>query len=46
MELLQSQVGRDMSLGDWIADGVGAAVGIGFWKAWTIVAGITLERGR
>ena len=46
MELLQSQVGRDMSLGDWVADGVGAAVGIGFWKAWTIVAGITLERGR
>ncbi len=45
MELLQSQIGRDMSLGDWIADGVGAAIGIGFWKAWTIVAGITLEGG-
>jgi VanZ family protein len=46
MELVQGQVGRDASLGDWFADGVGAAAGIGFWKAWTIVTGITLERGR
>jgi VanZ family protein len=37
MEFLQSHVGRDPSLGDWIADGVGAIVGIGFWKAWRIV---------
>lgn len=44
MELMQTQVGRDASLGDWIADGVGATVGIGFWKAWTIVAAITPER--
>lgn len=46
MELVQSQVGRDPSLGDWVADGIGALIGIGFWKAWTIVAGITLEPGR
>jgi VanZ family protein len=45
MELLQSQIGREMSLGDWIADGVGAAVGLGFWKAWTIVERISLEGG-
>lgn len=37
MEFLQSHVGRDPSLGDWIADGIGAMVGIGFWKAWRIV---------
>jgi VanZ family protein len=36
MEFVQSRVGRDPSLGDWIADGVGAMVGIGFWKAWRI----------
>ena len=46
MELVQSRVGRDPSIGDWVADGVGAAIGLVFWKAWTIVAGITLERGR
>ena len=46
MELVQSRVGRDPSLADWVADGVGAVVGIGFWRAWTIVAGMTLERGR
>jgi VanZ family protein len=38
MEIMQGGVGRDMSLADWVADGVGAVIGIGFWKAWTIVA--------
>jgi VanZ family protein len=37
-------VGRDPSLGDWLADGAGALVGIGFWKAWMIVVNWTPER--
>jgi VanZ family protein len=43
MELMQGYVGRDASLADWVADGVGALVGIGFWKAWMIVANSTPE---
>jgi VanZ family protein len=43
MELMQGYVGRDASLADWVADGVGAMVGIGFWKAWMIVANSTPE---
>lgn len=37
MEYLQSLVGRDPSMGDWVADGVGGLLGIMFWKAWRIV---------
>jgi VanZ family protein len=36
MEFLQSHVGRDPSMGDWVADGVGGLFGILFWKAWRI----------
>jgi VanZ family protein len=43
MEFMQGYVGRDPSLADWIADGVGALVGIAFWKAWIIVANSTPE---
>ena len=45
MELVQSAVGRDPSLADWVADGVGAAIGVFFWSAWRIVAGTAAERG-
>jgi VanZ family protein len=45
MEFMQGYVGRDMSFGDWIADGVGALIGIAFWKAWMIVSNWTPERG-
>ena len=44
MELMQSYVGREMSLADWVADGVGAVIGIGLWKAWMIVSAFTRER--
>ncbi len=44
MEFLQSFVGRDPSMADWIADGVGALVGIGFWKAWRVVVESTAEQ--
>ena len=44
MEFVQGFVGRDPSLGDWLADGAGALVGIGFWKAWLIVVNWTPER--
>jgi VanZ family protein len=37
MEFVQSLVGRDPSMADWVADGVGGLFGIGFWKAWRIV---------
>lgn len=45
MEFVQGFVGRDPSLGDWLADGAGALVGIGFWRAWMIVVNWTPERG-
>jgi VanZ family protein len=44
MEFVQGFVGRDPSMGDWLADGVGALVGLGFWKAWMIVLNATPER--
>ena len=44
MEIMQSYVGREMSLADWVADGVGAVIGIGLWKAWMTVAAFTRER--
>lgn len=44
MEWVQGQVGRDPSLKDWIADGVGALIGLAGWKAWMIVANFSLER--
>jgi VanZ family protein len=44
LELVQGHVGRDSSLADWLADGVGALIGIGFWKAWMIVADYTSEQ--
>jgi VanZ family protein len=44
MEFVQGFVGRDPSMGDWLADGVGALVGIGFWKAWRIALNSTPER--
>ncbi|HET6361001.1 MAG TPA: VanZ family protein [Gemmatimonadota bacterium] len=44
MELAQSLVDRDPSMADWIADGVGALLGIGFWKAWRIVVGSRAEQ--
>ena len=37
MEFLQSLVGRDPSMADWIADGVGGLFGVAFWKAWRTV---------
>jgi VanZ family protein len=37
MEFVQSLVGRDPSMADWVADGVGGLFGIGFWMAWRIV---------
>lgn len=45
MEIMQGYMGRDMSLGDWVADGVGALIGLGLWKAWTIVANSPEEWG-
>ena len=44
MEIMQGHVGRDMSLADWVADGVGAVIGIGMWKAWMTVSSSTPER--
>jgi VanZ family protein len=44
MEFLQSHVGRDPSMADWVADGVGALFGIGFWKAWRIVVDSNAEQ--
>ena len=44
MAFVQGFVGRDPSMGDWLADGVGALVGLGFWKAWMIVLNATPER--
>jgi VanZ family protein len=44
LEFVQGFVGRDPSMGDWLADGVGALVGLGFWKAWMIVLNATPER--
>lgn len=44
MEVIQGYVGRDQSFADWMADGVGALVGIAFWKAWTIVVNSTPEQ--
>src|SRR5687767_10834386 len=44
MEFLQSHVGRDPSMADWVADSVGALFGIGFWKAWRIVVESTAEQ--
>ena len=41
MEYLQSLVGRDPSMADWVADGVGGVFGILLWKAWRIV----MDRG-
>ena len=41
MEYLQSLVGRDPSMADWVADGVGGLFGILFWKAWRVV----MDRG-
>jgi VanZ family protein len=46
MEWVQGHIGRDMSLGDWFADGAGALIGLVFWKAWRIVAGSSPERWR
>lgn len=46
MEWVQSHVGREASLQDWIADGVGALVGLAFWKAWRIVANSSPEGWR
>lgn len=34
MEFVQAHVGRDPSMADWYADGIGALVGIGFWRTW------------
>lgn len=44
MELVQSRIGRDPSMADWVADAVGAVVGIGAWKAWRVVMGSTAEQ--
>lgn len=44
MEFVQSHVGRDPSMADWIADGIGALAGIGFWKAWRIVVETAAKR--
>lgn len=44
MEFVQSHVGRDPSMADWIADGIGAVVGIGLWKTWRIVVETTAKR--
>lgn len=44
MEIMQGYVGRDMSLADWVADGVGAVIGVGLWKAWMTVTSSTPER--
>lgn len=44
MEIIQGYVGRDQSFADWMADGVGALVGIAFWKAWMIVVNSTPEQ--
>lgn len=46
MEWLQSHVGREPSLQDWMADGVGALIGLAFWKAWMIVANASPEKWR
>lgn len=46
MEWLQGHVGREPSLQDWIADGVGALIGLAFWKAWMIVTRSSVERWR
>ena len=44
MEYLQSLVGRDPSMGDWVADGVGGLFGILLWKAWRIVMDHRVEQ--
>jgi VanZ family protein len=44
MEWVQGHVGREPSLQDWIADGVGALIGLAFWKAWMIVTRSSPER--
>lgn len=46
MEWVQGHVGREPSLQDWIADGVGALIGLACWKAWMIVASSSPERWR
>ncbi|HJU86259.1 MAG TPA: VanZ family protein [Gemmatimonadota bacterium] len=44
MEYLQSLVGRDPSMGDWIADGIGGLIGVLFWKAWRIAMDRRVEQ--
>lgn len=44
MELVQAHVGREPGMADWVADGVGALVGIGSWKAWRMVVETRAER--
>ena len=44
LEFVQGFVGRDPSMGDWLADGTGALVGVGLWKACRIVLDSTPER--